>query len=60
MTRKTYLEVLWVEFPGLLCIQCWHIDSAWDEDISAGNGNGLQGPLNAVKDVVQDTWAQLH
>lgn len=55
----SHLEGGGVELPLLGDVQGGHGNTPGDEAVARGDGNGLERALDAVKDVVQDTGAQL-
>ena len=50
MQYDGYLDFGWVGLPCLLSVQSRHINSPWDETLTASAGNGLQRPLDTLKD----------
>lgn len=57
----TNLQLLkWVELPGGMAGQAWHIDTLGDVDGLSELVNVLQWTLDTVKDTPQDTGPQLH
>ena len=55
-----HLDFAGVEFPLLLAVKSWDINTSGDEAVSAAQGNGLQGPLDPIKDGCQQTRPKLH
>ena len=55
-----YLDLLGVKLPLGLAVQALVLDTTGDEAVSGGQGNGLERPLDAVIDLGQQAWAQLH
>ena len=45
-----YLDFARVELPSLLSVQSRYINSPWDETVTTAESNGLQRPLDTVKD----------
>ncbi len=55
-----YLDFAGVEFPLLLAVKSRDINTSGDEAVPAAQGNGLQGPLDSIKDSCQKTRPKLH
>ena len=49
-----------MKLPLLDNVNGRHSNTAGDEAVSTGDGDGLQGALDSVKDVVQDAGSQLN
>ena len=47
--RWMHLDFVGVELPLLLAIKSWHVHSSGDETVTTAQGNGLERPLDAVK-----------
>jgi hypothetical protein len=55
-----HLDFAGVEFPLLLAVKSRDINTSGDEAVPAAQGNGLQGPLDSIKDGCQKTRPKLH
>ena len=55
-----YLDFAGVEFPLLLAVKSRDINTSGDEAVPAAQGNGLQRPLDSIKDGCQKTRPKLH
>ena len=49
-----------MKLPLLDNVNGGHSNSSGDEAVSTGDGNGLQGALDSVEDVVQNAGSQLN
>jgi len=54
------LECGWVELPLLGDVEGWDCYSSGDEAVAACHCDCLEGALDSIKDVVEDTWAELN
>lgn len=55
-----HLDFVWVELPLLFTVKGRHIHSSWNEAVATAQCNGLQWPLDAIKDCCQQAWSKLH
>lgn len=55
-----YLEGGGCKLPAGRLVQGRHSHTTWNEHVPAALCDGLEGPLNAIKDIAQKSRAQLH